>query len=218
MHAKVYSATTVGIDAHEVQVEADLSFGMIKFYIVGLPDKAINESKDRIRAAIKNSGIRLPERMITVNLAPASLKKEHILFDVPIAVAILQAAKLVDLTPTFIDETVFLGELSLDGSIRSVKGVLSIAHGALKAGRKRIIIPKANTYEASLIKGIDIIGVESLSELVTYLRGEITIEPTPSSFDNVQTTLQKHLLDFDQVKGQLLAKRALQIAAAAHVF
>lgn len=214
MHAKVYSATTVGIDAHEVQVEVDLSFGMIKFYIVGLPDKAINESKDRIRAAIKNSGIRLPERTITVNLAPASLKKEHILFDVPIAVAILQAAKLIDLTPTFIDETMFLGELSLDGSIRSVKGVLSIAHGALKAGRKRIIIPKANTYEASLIKGIDIIGVESLSELVTYLRGEIAIEPTPSSFDNVQTTLQKHLLDFDQVKGQLLAKRALQIAAA----
>ena len=130
MHAKVFSATTVGINAHSVEVEADLSMGMLKFFIVGLPDKAIQESKDRVRAAFKNSGLRLPERLITVNLAPASLKKEDILFDVPIAVAILQAAKLLEMQKDFIQETLFLGELALDGSIRSVCGVLSIVHSA----------------------------------------------------------------------------------------
>ena len=106
MHAKIYSATTVGISAHLVDVEVDLSFGMIQFYIVGLPDKAINESKDRIRAALKNSGLRPPERLITVNLAPASLKKQDVLFDVPIAIAILQAAKLIDMQKQFIQEMV----------------------------------------------------------------------------------------------------------------
>src|SRR3972149_1659966 len=147
MHAKIYSATTVGISAHLVEVEVDLSFGLIKMAIVGLPDKAINESKERIRAALKNSGLRLPERFITVNLVPASLKKEDVLFDVPIAIAILQASKLIELSETFIAETLFLGELSLDGATRPVFGVLSMAHGALKSGKKRIIIPKGNTQE-----------------------------------------------------------------------
>lgn len=214
MHAKVFSATTVGINAHLVEVEADLSMGMLKFYIVGLPDKAIQESKDRIRAAFKNSGMRLPERLITVNLAPASLKKEDILFDVPIAVAILQAARLVELSVDFIEETLFLGELALDGTIRPVCGVLSIVHSAQRAGKKRVIIPQANAHEASLIKGIDVIGVKSLVELVGYLRGEIVLQPTPCTFEQVTERLTDSLLDFSQVRGQLLAKRALQIAAA----
>jgi magnesium chelatase family protein len=214
MHAKICSATTIGISAHPVDVEVDLSFGMIKFYIVGLPDKAINESKDRIRAAFKNSGLRFPERFVTVNLAPASLKKEDVLFDVPIAVAILQAAKLVDMSADFINETLFLGELSLDGQIRPVRGVLSVVHSACAQGKKRVIIPQQNTEEASLIKGIEIIGVSDLTQLVGYLRGEITLHPTPSRFDDVQQMLQKYMVDFDQVKGQAVAKRALQIAAA----
>ncbi len=214
MHAKVFSATTVGINAHLVEVEADLSMGMLKFFIVGLPDKAIQESKDRVRAAFKNSGLRLPERLITVNLAPASLKKEDILFDVPIAVAILQAAKLLEMEQSFIQETLFLGELALDGSIRPVCGVLSIVHSAHCEGKKRVIIPKANAHEASLIKGIDVIGVESLVELVGYLRGEIALQPTPCTFEQVTERLGDSFLDFSQVRGQLLAKRALQIAAA----
>jgi magnesium chelatase family protein len=213
-HSKVYSATTVGILSHLVEVEVDLSFGMIQFYIVGLPDKAIKESKDRIRAALKNSGLRLPEKLITVNLAPACLKKEDVLFDVPIAIAILQAAQLLDMTKEFLQESLFLGELSLDGGIRSVFGVLSIVHGALKAGKKRVIIPRSNVREASLIKGIDVIGVESLAELVSFLRGEKNINSSPSSFDEFRVKLQNHPLDFDQVKGQAQAKRALQIAAA----
>ncbi len=212
-HAKVYSATTIGIEAHLVEVEVDLAFGLIKFLIVGLPDKAIKESTERIRAAIKNSGFGLPERTITVNLAPATLKKEHILFDVPIAIGILQAAKFLTLTQEFIDETLFLGELSLDGNIRPGHGVLSIAHSALRNGKKRLVIPKINTQEASLIKDIEIIGVESLTELVAYLRHEKHITPTPSTFDTIAYQ-HKHLLDFEDVKGQLQAKRALQIAAA----
>lgn len=214
MHAKIFSATTIGINAHIVDVEVDLSLGMIQFHIVGLPDKAINESKDRIRASFKNSGLRLPERVITVNLAPASLKKEDVLFDVPIAVAIMQAAALVELASDFINETLFLGELSLDGTIRPVRGVLSVAHTARCIGKKRLIIPKDNTQEASLIKDIEIIGVENLTQLASYLRGEISILPTPSRFEQFCQNVPVHPIDFDQVKGQAYAKRALQIAAA----
>ena len=213
MHAKIHSATTIGITAHFVDVEVDLAFGFISFCIVGLPDKAIKESKDRMRAAFKNSGLRLPEKLITVNLAPASLKKEDILFDVPIAVAIMQAGGLVNLSADFINESLMLGELSLDGAIRPVRGVLSIVHTAMLAGKKRVIIPIDNAREASLVKGIDVIGVRSLTELVAYLRDELTIEPTPSSFDSMVQATQ-HVTDFNQVKGQGLAKRALQIAAA----
>lgn len=214
MHSKIYSATTIGIDAHLVEVEVDLAFGMIQFCIVGLPDKAIKESKDRIKAALKNSGVRLPERAITVNLAPATLKKEQILFDVPIAIAILQAAKQIDIPDEFIQETLFLGEVSLDGQIRPVRGILAIAHNALNFGKKRLIVPKANTTEASLIKDIELIGVESLVELIAYLRGEKTLNPIGSTFDLHLDKIQKHPLDFEDVKGQLQAKRALQIAAA----
>ena len=214
MHAKVFSATTIGIHAHPVEVEVDFSMGLINFFIVGLPDKAIRESKDRIRAALKNSGFRLPHRVITVNLAPANLKKQEILFDVPIAIAMLLANRSIELSKLFTDETVFLGELSLDGSIRPVRGVLSIAHGALKSGKKRLIIPKENVKEASLIKGLEVIGVENLDELVCYLRGDKKIMPAPPSFDKFQGAIVNHPLDFDQVKGQWQAKRALQIAAA----
>jgi len=214
VHAKIFSATTIGIDAYPVDVEIDLAMGLIGFTIVGLPDKAINESRDRIRAAIRNSGLRFPTRAITVNLAPANLKKQGILFDVPIAIGILQADNSLTISQDFITETLFLGELSLDGGIRPVCGILSIVHTALKMGKKRLIIPKTNIKEASLIKGIDIIGVGNLGELVSYLRGELIITPTPSTYDSFQVSIQAHSLDFSQVKGQWQAKRALQIAAA----
>jgi magnesium chelatase family protein len=216
MHAKIMSATTVGINAHLVEVEADLSFGMLKFILVGLPDKAISESRERIRAALKNSGLRPPDRFVTVNLAPANLKKQDILFDLPISLAILQASKLIDMSNEFIEETLFLGELSLDGTIRSVNGILSIAHFALKKGKKRLVIPKENCKEASLIKGIEIIGVDSLVHVVEYLRGGRNIKPEMSTFDDFKQVIENHPLDFDQVKGQWQAKRALQIAAAGH--
>ncbi len=216
MHAKIFSATTIGVDAQQVEVEVDLAMGLVRMDIVGLPDKAIRESSDRIQAALKNSGLRPPDRRITVNLAPANLKKQNVLFDVPIALAILQASKLISLSSDFIDETVFLGELSLNGEIRSVCGVLSIVHSAEKRGKKRVVVPLANTEEASLIKDIEIIGVKNLVELVGFLRNEITISPTPCMVDSFKASIQNHPLDFSQVKGQWQAKRALQIAAAGH--
>ena len=213
-HAKVYSATTLGIRASLIEVEVDLSFGLVNFFIVGLPDKAIKESKDRIRAAFKNCGLRLPERLITVNLAPAHLKKQDSLFDVPIAVALLQAAQLVRLDQAFLEETVFLGELALDGQIRPVIGTVSIVHGVRNFGKKRVVVPKQNVYEARLVEDIEVIGVESLTQLVGWLRGETSIVPEVFDREKIVAARQHHLDDFAQVKGQRQAKRALQLAAA----
>lgn len=214
MHTKIFSAATVGVDAHPVEVEVDISFGLIRFDIVGLPDTAIKESTRRIAAALKNSGIRVPAKKITVNLAPADLKKEGTLFDVPIAIGIIKALGELPITPSFIQETLVLGELSLDGSIRFVKGALAIACDARKLGKTRIIVPKANQQEAALINDIEVIGVSHLTELVAYLKGELSIEPTPrQSIVRAEKSSTK-ALDFSQVKGQLAAKRALQIAAA----
>ncbi|MCK4499397.1 ATP-binding protein, partial [Candidatus Babeliales bacterium] len=214
MHARVFSATTIGVDSHLIEVEADLAMGMVNFFIVGLPDKAIRESKERIRAALKNSGLKIPDRLITVNLAPAHLKKQDTLFDVPIAIAILQAAGLTKLSKQFLNETLFLGELSLDGAIRKVCGVLSMVHGAKQAGKKRVFVPAENTLEASVIEGIEIFGVNSLTELVAALRGEKKILQAQSSAGVFKPAAREQIVDFSQVKGQWQAKRALQIAAA----
>src|SRR5262245_9624743 len=130
MHTKIFSATTIGVSTHLVEVEVDLSYGLLNFFIVGLPDTAIKESKQRVQTALKNSAIKLPERKITVNLAPADLKKEGTTFDLPIALGILHAAGLVALEPEFLNQTLFIGELSLDGSVKPIKGVLPIAYDA----------------------------------------------------------------------------------------
>lgn len=214
MHSKITSATTIGVDAYSVDVEVDLSFGMLQFYIVGLPDAAIKESKQRVQTALKNSGIKLPERKITVNLAPADLRKEGTLFDLPIALGILQAAQIIDLSQAFLQETLILGELSLDGTIKPVKGILPIACDALKLGKKRFIISKDNAQEAALIQELEIIGVESIVELIAYLRKEKIIKPTESNFEELYNKRQIFELNYSQVKGQKQAKRALQIAAA----
>lgn len=214
MNTTIHSATTLGVDAYNVHVEVDLSFGMIQFFIVGLPDRAINESRQRIHTALKNSGVRLPERKITVNLAPADLKKEGTLFDLPIAIGILQASQLVTISDTFLQETLFLGELSLDGSIRTIKGALAIACDAKKLNKKRIILPEENVFEASLINDIEVIGVKTLVQLIGYLRGETDIKSIIGGMQPVTPEIQAHEIDFNQVKGQRQAKRALQISAA----
>lgn len=213
MHAKVFSATILGIDACLIEVEVDLSMGMVNFFIVGLPDKAVKESKDRIRAALKNCGLKMPERLVTVNLAPAHLKKQDALFDVPIAVAILQAANQIQLPLEFLEQTVFLGELSLDGIIRPVQGVISIAHSAWLKGKKRIIVPAQNVAEASAIEGLKVYGVESLTQLVTFLRGTEKLLPANRLDYIFNDTAPPSFLDFSQVKGQFEAKRALEICA-----
>lgn len=218
MHAKVFSAATIGVDARLVEVEVDLALGLIQFYIVGLPDTAIKESSKRIQTALKNSGIRLPAKRITVNLAPADLKKEGTLFDLPIAVGILCADNHLALSKDFLDETLFIGELSLDGGIRGIKGALAVAFDAQRLGKRRIILPKANIQEAALIRGLEIIGVTSIQELVAHLRQEEVITPsyiTIESFLHASKSLPTNSsVDFAHVKGQQQAKRALQITAA----
>lgn len=214
MHTKIFSATTIGINAHLVEVEVDLSFGLINFFIVGLPDTAIKESRQRIQTALKNSGIKLPEKKITVNLAPASLKKEGTLFDLPIAIGILQACKILQMHEHFLQETLFIGELSLDGTIKSINGALPIAYDAHKLNKKRIILPEENAPEAALIQDIEIIGAKNLVELISYLRQEKGIHPTKTDFQTYLTEKKDNHIDFADVKGQPYAKRALQIAAA----
>lgn len=214
MHTKIFSATPIGIHAHLVDVEVDLSFGLINFFIVGLPDTAIKESRQRIQTALKNSGIKLPEKKITVNLAPASLKKEGTLFDLPIAIGILQACRYLQMDSQFLSETLFIGELSLDGSIKSINGALPIAYDAHKLNKKRIILPEENAHEAALIPDIEVIGVKNLVELICYLRKEQPIQPTVTDFQGYIQSTQTTDIDFSDVKGQSYAKRALQIAAA----
>ncbi len=210
MLTKLYSATTVGVDAHLVEVEVDLSLGLLNFFIVGLPDTAIKESKQRVQAALKNSGIKLPERKITVNLAPADLKKEGSLFDLPIALGILVAGNIVQLNQNFINETLILGELSLDGSIKPVKGILPIACDAKKFNKKRLLMAKDNAQEAAMISDLECVGVASLVELVDYINGK-PIEPAKADFKKSSMAMP---VDFAQIKGQAKAKRALQVAAA----
>ena len=212
MHAKIISATTLGVDAYLVDVEVDLAQGLPNFYIVGLPDTAIRESSKRIIAALKNCGIHLPAKKVTVNLAPADLKKEGTLFDLPIALGIIKALNLVHISEEFINETIFLGELSLDGSIKFIKGALPIAYDVKKLNKKRLILPKSNAQEAALIEEIEIIGVSHITELIAYIRGECVISPTKNNISHQH----RRIIDFDyaQVKGQFQAKRALQIAAA----
>lgn len=216
MHTKIFSATTIGVDTYSVDVEVDLSLGLLQFFIVGLPDAAIKESRQRIQTALKNCNFNLPERKITVNLAPADLKKEGTIFDLPIALGILQAAQIVNLDSQFLQQTLFLGELSLDGTIKPVKGVLPIAYDAAKLNKKRLILSKSSAPEAALIKDVEIIGVSNLIELIGYLRKEITIEPTVIDYKQFTNTNNTNQLNFSQVKGQIAAKRALQIAAAGH--
>lgn len=214
MHTKIFSATTIGIETYLVDVEVDISYGLLQFFIVGLPDAAIKESKQRVATALKNSSIKLPERKITVNLAPADLKKEGTLFDLPIAMGILVASQIVQVDAKFLEETLFLGELSLDGTIKPIKGVLPVAYDAHTLGKKRLIIPKENAQEAALIQQVEVIGVSNLVELIGFLKKEILLVPEKSCIENFNTEIDEHKVDFSQVKGQPMAKRALQIAAA----
>jgi len=213
MHAKTFSATTIGVNARLVEVEVDVSIGLVNFFIVGLPDTAIKESAKRIHSAVINCGFRMPAKKITVNLAPADLKKEGTLFDLPIALSIIIALKALHIPQEYLEETLFLGELALDGGIRFIKGALPIAFDAQKIGKKRIILPKANAQEAAMIDGLEVIGVKHLTELITHLRKEHIIAPTLHTKKKNSETMDD-TIDFAQVKGQMQAKRALQIAAA----
>ena len=215
MTSKVFSAAIIGLDARPIEVEVDASRGLPSFSIVGLPDKTVQESKDRINSAIKNSGLTNPKKenlKIVVNLAPADIKKQGPTYDLPIAVCYLLTTKQVEFNHK---EKVFAGELALDGSLRSVAGVLPIAMMTRKRGFKELILPKQNTKEAALINGIKIIGLGNLTELAAYLNGKIFIEPEkPADFSKLLKPNGEYDFDISEVKGQETAKRGLAIAAA----
>jgi len=214
MSKKVLSAAVLGLNCELVEVEADTSWSNAKFFIVGLPDKSVDESKERVRSAVKNSGFEMPRGRITVNLAPADLKKEGPAYDLPIAISILLTSKQLFLTKPF-DQQVFIGELALDGQLRPVNGVLSICLETKRKGIKTIYLPRLNAAEAGLVSGIEIIACKNLSELVNHLSGKELISPYKP--DNSLLLIKDSLVteyDMSYVKGQQHVKRALEIAAA----
>jgi magnesium chelatase family protein len=175
MLAKVLSSAILGIDAILVDVEVDIVQGLPQFATVGLPDGAVKESKDRVKSALKNSGYEFPNRKITVNLAPADIRKEGAAFDLPISLGILAATGVV--RTTWLKEFLLLGELSLDGSVKPVRGCLPVAVAAKQAGFRGIIVPLDNAPEGAVVEGIDVIGVTELAEVVEFLNGERPIVP-----------------------------------------
>jgi magnesium chelatase family protein len=212
MLAKVYSASTYGIDAYIVDVEVDIGFGLHSFVIVGLPDNAVKESQHRVSAAIKNSGFKFPIRRITVNLAPADVKKEGAIFDLPIAIGMLSA--LGAFRSNILSKYLILGELSLDGTLRPIKGAISMAMAARDQKFAGIILPKDNAQKAALVEGATVYPVENIVEVIQFLSGTRTIEPVKSDFENVFQAVSEYNVDFGEVKGQEHAKRALEVAAA----
>ncbi|MFN7088406.1 MAG: YifB family Mg chelatase-like AAA ATPase [Candidatus Paceibacteria bacterium] len=216
MPAKVFSAATIGIDAIPIEVEVDVSGGLHAFHIVGLADKAVEESKERVSSAIKNSGAKPPikyNRRITVNLAPADIKKEGAGYDLAIAVGFLLASG--QLFPFDCSKKIFLGELSLDGKVRRVSGILPIIEMAIHRGFKEAYVPKANLFEINFFKNIEIIPISSLEELVGYLEGKIEIPKFKRiSLESMLNAPSGEHFDMAEIAGQEVAKRALEIAAA----
>lgn len=212
MLAKLKSLGLVGIEGFELTIEIDLGNGLPKFDIVGLPDAALKESKERIHSAIRNSGLQFPKGHTTVNLAPADVKKEGPMYDLPIALAILVA--LGDIEPSKFEKTAIFGELSLDGTVQKVNGVLPLLITARNLGYKKIILPKANENEASFISGLEMYAVENIMQAVDFLNERIELKPLECRDFNEMKNKTECYDDFCYIRGQSTAKRAMEIAAA----
>ncbi len=212
MLAIVHSGTVQGVDGLSVDVEVDLSLGLPVFTTVGLPDSSVRESRDRVKAAIKNSAYEFPPRKITVNLAPADIKKAGAGFDLPIALGILAASELF--VADKLEKYCVFGELSLDGAVRGVPGILPLTLNAKAQGFKGILVPEVNKDEAAVVKGIDVIGVSSLHRSVEFLASQIEIQITSVNHDDLLLCSRTADVDFQDVRGQEHVKRALEIAAS----
>ncbi len=212
MLSKIFSASILGVDAYLVEVETDLAMGLPAFTIVGLPDPAVKESQHRVTAAIRNSGFLFPLRKITVNLAPADIKKEGASFDLPIACGILSATGLIK--GTAYQNFLLVGELALDGTLRPIRGAICIAGLSREESFKGIIVPKENGSEAAISARVPVFPVENLSQVVCFLNGDLSLEPITIDLNHIFQEAQQYNVDFSEVKGQEHAKRALEIAAA----
>ena len=212
MLVKTYSATVLGIDAVTITIEVNLGQG-INFFLVGLPDSAVKESQQRIKAAFSNNDLKYPGREITINMAPADIRKEGSVFDLPIAIGILAASDQV--RSIELDHYMIMGELSLDGELRPLKGVLPIALAARKEGFKGVLVPSLNAEEAALVDGIDVYPANTLMDVIDHLNDKNKIAPLRRSIEDQVESLQNEIdMDFKDVKGQMNIKRAFEIAAA----
>lgn len=213
MLTKTYGSAVYGVDAHIITVESNIAGQGVNFYMVGLPDNAVKESQLRIRAALKNVGYKTPGKTITINMAPADLRKEGSAYDLTIAAGILAASEQIK--SEGISEYIIMGELSLDGGLQPIKGVLPIAIKAREEGFKGFILPKKNAREAAIVDGLDVYGIENIKDLIDFFDGKVELEKT---IVNTREEFYKNLsdtdLDFCDVKGQENIKRAMEIAAA----
>src|SRR5437667_9950413 len=214
MLSKARSCAVIGLEGALIEVEVDIANGLAAFSIVGLPDTAVNEAKDRVRAAIKNSGLLFPFKRITVNLAPADLRKEGPAYDLPIAIGVLLASGQIN-PDEQIEEILFLGELSLDGSVRHTNGILPMVALAREKHLKTVFVPAVDALEATLIDGVEVFPVETLAQLISHLRGETLIEPyqrDPHILDNVR--VEDYTQEMASVPGPEQVKRTREVAAS----
>jgi magnesium chelatase family protein len=210
--ARIYSAAVYGVDAYEVEIEVNAAGGLPAIVIVGLPDTAVKESRDRVTTAVSNSGYFWPRGRTTINLAPADIKKEGPSFDLPIALGMIAAQQ--ELEGDVFAPFVFVGELALNGAVRPVKGVLPVALEARRRGKRALVVPQANAREAAMVEGIDVYGARNLRETFQFVTGEKQLTPTRGDLSEFFATHQDYEVDFADVKGQGHVKRAVEVAVA----